>query len=145
MAELQKLLDEFEKQCNSCNSSSSGQSKKPPGKPSGKPGSGKTAGSGSRSAPKPSKPSGGSSKQQQQQTASTSSKAKQSTTRTPTQEGESPSSIDVVNLLKDAWGNLPEREREQMLQAPAEKFLPKYELLIERYYKRLAEENRKAG
>lgn len=43
-------------------------------------------------------------------------------------------------LMKDAWGHLPEREREQMRQMAPEKFLPQYELLIERYYRRLAEE-----
>jgi hypothetical protein len=43
-------------------------------------------------------------------------------------------------LMKDAWGHLPERAREQMLQNPPERFLPQYELMIERYYRRLAEE-----
>ena len=43
-------------------------------------------------------------------------------------------------MMKDVWGQLPERAREQMLQSPPEKFLPKYELLIEKYYQRLAEE-----
>ncbi len=42
-------------------------------------------------------------------------------------------------LMKDAWGHLPERAREQMLQFSAERFLPKYELLLEKYYRRLAE------
>jgi len=46
-------------------------------------------------------------------------------------------------LLKDSWGNLPEREREQMMQMSPERFLPQYELLIERYYRRLAEERTK--
>jgi hypothetical protein len=43
-------------------------------------------------------------------------------------------------LMKDAWGHLPEREREQMMQMSPERFLPQYELMIERYYRRLAEE-----
>jgi hypothetical protein len=42
--------------------------------------------------------------------------------------------------MKDAWGNLPERLREQMLQTSVDEFLPKYELMIEQYFKRLAEE-----
>ncbi|MEX0679013.1 MAG: hypothetical protein WD063_18205 [Pirellulales bacterium] len=46
-------------------------------------------------------------------------------------------------LLKDTWGNLPEHEREQMMQMSPEQFLPQYELLIERYYRRLAEERTK--
>lgn len=43
-------------------------------------------------------------------------------------------------LLKDSWGNLPQREREQMMQMSPERFLPQYELMIERYYRRLSEE-----
>jgi hypothetical protein len=39
------------------------------------------------------------------------------------------------------WGSLPERQREQMSQLPgAEEFLPKYEVLLEEYFKRLAEQ-----
>jgi hypothetical protein len=46
----------------------------------------------------------------------------------------------LKGMLKDAWGNLPARAREQMLQNSPERFLPQYELMIEKYYKRLAEE-----
>jgi len=35
---------------------------------------------------------------------------------------------------------LPARAREQMLQTSPERFVPQYELMIERYYQRLAEE-----
>ncbi len=46
----------------------------------------------------------------------------------------------VMAVLKQHWGELPEHAREQMLQGMgAEEFLPKYEVLIEEYYKRLAE------
>jgi hypothetical protein len=48
----------------------------------------------------------------------------------------------VKSLMKDTWGHLPERDREQVLQHSPEQFLPQYELMIERYYKRLAEEQR---
>ena len=50
-----------------------------------------------------------------------------------------------AEVLKRAWGNLPAKEREQMLQNNAENFLPKYELQIEEYFKALAErqENKK--
>lgn len=48
----------------------------------------------------------------------------------------------VKSLMKDTWGHLPERDREQMLQHSPEQFLPQYELMIERYYRRLAEEQR---
>jgi hypothetical protein len=43
-------------------------------------------------------------------------------------------------LLEGLWGELPPREREQMLQMPVEDFLPKYELLIQDYFRRLSEE-----
>jgi len=43
-------------------------------------------------------------------------------------------------LIKEVWGELPPGEREQMLELPIEEFLPKYELLIEAYFKRLAEQ-----
>lgn len=42
--------------------------------------------------------------------------------------------------LKQLWGELPERQREQMLELPVEEFLPEYELMIEQYFKRLTEE-----
>lgn len=38
------------------------------------------------------------------------------------------------------WGQLPEHARQQMRQAPFEEFPPKYELLIEEYFRRLSEE-----
>jgi hypothetical protein len=42
--------------------------------------------------------------------------------------------------MRQAWGNLPERLREQMMQSSVDGFLPKYERLIEEYFKRLAED-----
>ena len=46
---------------------------------------------------------------------------------------------EMHDLMKDVWGQLPVHDREQMRQDAPEQFLPKYELLIEKYYKRLAE------
>jgi hypothetical protein len=43
-------------------------------------------------------------------------------------------------MMKDTWGHLPDRDRQEVLQNTPDKFLPKYELLIEKYYKRLSEE-----
>jgi hypothetical protein len=43
------------------------------------------------------------------------------------------------DLIKDIWGQLPERQREQMMQSSIDQFLPKYELLIEEYFKALVE------
>lgn len=43
------------------------------------------------------------------------------------------------------WGELPPHAREQMLQSPVEEFPPKYELMIEEYFRRLAEGKRGEG
>ncbi len=43
-------------------------------------------------------------------------------------------------MMKQLWGELPERVRQQMLQLPDEEFPPKYEQLIEDYFRRLSEE-----
>jgi hypothetical protein len=45
-------------------------------------------------------------------------------------------------LVKQAWGHLPERVREQMPNTAGEEFLPKYEEVIEDYFQRMAEEGR---
>lgn len=45
-------------------------------------------------------------------------------------------------LVKDLWGKLPERQREQILQPLSEEFLPKYASEIEAYYRALADPNR---
>ena len=49
----------------------------------------------------------------------------------------------MQRMLKEVWGHLPPRVRAQMQSGAGEKFLPKYEKLIEDYYKRLAEERTK--
>lgn len=51
----------------------------------------------------------------------------------------------MQEMLKDIWGQLPPRLREQMMQAGVEKFVPKYELLIEEYFKALAERQNTEG
>jgi hypothetical protein len=43
-------------------------------------------------------------------------------------------------LLKDLWGHLPPHVRERLLQAHSDEFLPQYELEIEKYFRRLAED-----
>jgi hypothetical protein len=57
---------------------------------------------------------------------------------------EQPETADVKDLLRRIWGHLPEKLRDEMQASVVEQFLPKYERLIEEYYKRLAEE-RPAG
>jgi hypothetical protein len=43
--------------------------------------------------------------------------------------------------MQRLWGQLPEHVRQKMLQTPIEDFPPKYERMIEEYYRRLSEEN----
>jgi hypothetical protein len=57
---------------------------------------------------------------------------------------EATETADVKDLLRRMWGHLPDKVRDQMQASLSEQFLPKYERLIEEYYKRLAEE-RPAG
>lgn len=45
-------------------------------------------------------------------------------------------------MIKDVWGHLPPHLREAMLNSFSEKYLPKYEDLVKRYYEALAEKNR---
>ena len=46
-----------------------------------------------------------------------------------------------LSLQKQLWGNLPERQRNMLLQLPAaEEFLPEYDTLIEDYFRGLTED-----
>jgi hypothetical protein len=45
----------------------------------------------------------------------------------------------VGSLVKDLWGRLPERQREELLQPLSEEFLPEYAADIEEYFRVLAE------
>jgi hypothetical protein len=48
-----------------------------------------------------------------------------------------------LQLIKDVWGHLPPHLRDAMQTAFSEKYLPKYEDLVKKYYEALAEKNRK--
>jgi hypothetical protein len=52
-----------------------------------------------------------------------------------------------AQMIKDVWGHLPPHVREAMLNSVSEKYLPKYEDLVKKYYETLAQktttENRK--
>lgn len=47
---------------------------------------------------------------------------------------------EVRKMMEELWGHLPERIRQQVINASMEEFLPAYELEIEQYFRRLAEE-----
>ncbi len=65
--------------------------------------------------------------------------ARQSTKGVREQQAEKPDMANMRDLLKGVWGQLPERQREQMLQSYEEQFLPKYEQMIADYFRSLAE------
>lgn len=58
--------------------------------------------------------------------------------RTPTAE-----QARRMQVIKDVWGHLPPHVREAMLNSVSEKYLPKYEDLVKKYYEDLAEKSRK--
>ena len=68
--------------------------------------------------------------------------AQDSTTRLGQSSGRPTANekADLDNVMKSLWGHLPERSREQMLQSFSHEFLPKYQLEIEEYYRRLSED-----
>lgn len=57
-----------------------------------------------------------------------------------TEPGSSgPETAQLRELAKALWGELPPHAREQMLETFDEAFVPKYRLLIEQYFRRLAQ------
>jgi hypothetical protein len=119
VAQLDQLIEELSKQCQACQQGA-GQPKPVAGQRLGpKPGQPKTAMGRGKSAPRDS-----------------SDRLDQSSGQ-PGDNDDSDTELDA--LVKDLWGHLPERSREQMLQSFSTEFLPKYELEIEEYYRRLSE------
>ncbi len=61
-------------------------------------------------------------------------------------EARQPDVEQVRRMMERLWGDLPQRQRQRMLQLPAdERFLPKYETLIEDYFRRLTQEKESSG
>ena len=54
--------------------------------------------------------------------------------------GRQPDMQEMEQVIRELWGILPQHNREQVTQPPTLEFLPKYESLIEEYFRRLAEE-----
>ncbi|MCA9220176.1 MAG: hypothetical protein KDA71_07590 [Planctomycetales bacterium] len=90
-----------------------------------------------------SSPSSGSQQSSSQSSVSGAQESKQPATNSAPRlgkaDGESADLAEMQKMLDEVWGHLPARVREQMQNATVEQFLPKYERLIEEYYKRLAE------
>lgn len=116
LQDLEQLIEETKKQ------RSSGQAAVPsPAKPGVKPSGKSRAGSG--------------------ENTGVSQPAKESTDRTEGMASDDEQLTPHELLLKQIWGHLPPKIRDQMQAATIEQFLPKYERLIEAYYSRLAEED----
>jgi hypothetical protein len=116
---LEQLIAQAKKKCGQCKPSDKPPQKVSSSKPSDKPGE-------SKPKPKPGNPDAKPSRE---------SKATpgRSTARRPDMG-------QMQSLVKKIWGELPETARQQMLEPLVEEFLPKYELLIEEYFRRLASE-----
>lgn len=57
-------------------------------------------------------------------------------------KAEKPEDPLKERVVKDVWGHLPPHLRDQLLNVYGEKYLPKYEELVRKYYEVLAEQNR---
>jgi hypothetical protein len=113
--DLEQLIVELNKQCQGAQSGASS-----PAKPGAKPDGKSRAGSG--------------------ENTGASQPAKESTDRTEGTASDREELARLQILLRQVWGHLPPKIRDQMQSGLIEEFLPKYERLIEEYYSRLAEE-----
>jgi hypothetical protein len=120
VAELEELIAKMEKQCKSCSKSKKPSDSNKQASKRSQPKPGQCDKPGSKSNSKPSK-------------AARSSNTSFSSANSP---GES---TPPEELMKEAWGHLPERMREQMMQASSDEFLPEYREQLEAYFRRLAE------
>jgi hypothetical protein len=91
-------------------------------------------------APQPSQRSGAKSSKPNRSASPGKSPARDSSDPLNQTDAQAVDKADVDELVKHLWGHLPERSREQVLQSFSDEFLPKYELEIEQYYRRLSEE-----
>ena len=81
--------------------------------------------------------------QTSQQATSSQTAAEDSSARLEEGTGAADQLESVPAIYKELWGHLPETVRQQLLQAPSDQFLPKYEKLLPKYFRRLAEEGDK--
>jgi len=122
ISELEQLIRQAQQPSNSGSSSSAGKSGK---------GAQQTASR--RKVPQPGKRPG-------EGATAGDAAARQSSKRTRDETAQKPDMANMRDLLKGVWGQLPERQREQMLQSYEEQFLPKYEQMIADYFRSIAEE-----
>jgi hypothetical protein len=65
-----------------------------------------------------------------------------SSSRSPDGQPHKPDMEEMRSIINNLWGELPPRVREQMLQTPVEDFIPKYQDLIEDYFRDLSNEKK---
>ena len=51
--------------------------------------------------------------------------------------------VELLQVVKDVWGHLPEKDRERLRQHSADQVVPGHDLAVEQYFRRLAEESRR--
>ena len=130
--QLDELISQMQKQCQNCQKSGgspkqSQQSRR--SKPSqGKPGEPQD------------QPSQQAKKSKPQGSPKSQNAAQQSSMRLGQAEAAQAEAARRANAIKQVWGKLPERLREQMLQSTTDEFLPEYRDEIQQYFERLAEE-----
>jgi hypothetical protein len=120
VAQLDELINTLSKQCQGGNCSPSDQPPQP----------------GQRSQPKPAAKAG-------PKPGTSTIGPRDSTAELKQPDVRAVEKADRDELVKRLWGQLPERSRERMQQSYSGEFLPKYELELEKYYRRLAEEQEK--
>lgn len=126
ISELDELIKQAEKQCSQCQNPQSGQGQ-----------SQKQASQ--RSQPKPSGEQKDSQANQGKPSQRSQQAGRQSTTRLDAAGAQAASTRSPDELMKEVWGRLPQRVREQMLESSSDEFLPEYREEIERYFRELAE------
>ena len=60
--------------------------------------------------------------------------------------GQSAPKVNLAELLqvvKQVWGHLPEKERERLRQLSGDQVLPGHDLAVERYFRSLADESQR--
>ncbi|HKD35960.1 MAG TPA: hypothetical protein VKB78_04140 [Pirellulales bacterium] len=124
-ADLAALVEQLRKQCSQCQG---GECKNGSKSSSGKPGS------------KPGRPNQTAGKSPATDTPN--NPARNSTTQVRPNRCDRPDPLATNELVKKALDglNLPEKDREQMLQAAPDEFLPNFEFSIRKYFERIVEE-----
>lgn len=80
--------------------------------------------------------------QQQQQSTSREQRANDSNEKADLPGAQDARLNPALDAARAAWGRLPARAREALMQGSGEKFSTTYQRLTEEYYRRLAEQNR---